>query len=66
MMNYLPGSPTPRRVHRTNAVVALSLDGQGILPWRAMPLSTANGVLQGTYHSALVHDDYHNLLSKKV
>src|SRR5215470_14375164 len=38
----------------------------GHLPLRALPLSTANGVSQGTYHPALTHDDFRNSLSKKV
>src|SRR5215471_3566697 len=54
------------RVYRTHAVVARSLDRQGSLPLRALSLSTVNGVLQGTYHSALTHDDDRNSLSKKV
>jgi hypothetical protein len=41
-------------------------DRQGSLPLRALPLSTANGVLQGTCHSALTHDDDRNSLSKKA
>src|SRR5262249_21672265 len=52
--------------YRTNAVVALSVDGQVILPLRALPLRTANGVLQGIYHSSLAHDDCRNSLSKKA
>jgi hypothetical protein len=39
-----PGRPTPRRVHRTNAVVALSADGQVALSLWALPLRTAYGV----------------------
>ena len=42
------------------------MDGQVILPLRALPLRTANRVLQGTYHAALTHDDCRNSLSKKV
>src|SRR5262249_60880623 len=34
--------------------------------WYALSLNTANGVLQGTYHSVLTHDDDCNPLNKKV
>ena len=46
--------------------MTLSVDGQGILPLRALPWSTANGDLQGICHSALPHDDYRNPLNKNV
>ena len=42
------------------------MDGQVVLSLRTLPLSTANGVLQGLCHSAPTHDDDRNSLSKKA